>query len=266
MRHLHIEDPVIEHLAVLGRRRSRRVVPALGTRVRILLLAAAVFCLLASVVATAPAAGPPWAAPKRMTVFVDSVLLGGAPALRSAMPDWHVNVRGRPALMIRTANAELRASGDAVSPLVVVGLGYNSLWERDRRNYGVWARRFDGEVRALLTTLRRHGAKEIVWVTLREPSRGMVSPSGREQYRDYAWYFSYVNARLRRIARHRDDVVLADWQAVSDRPGLTYDLIHLNPRGASRMAKVIEDTVRGEIHRQAALLPAGSEEASARAS
>ena len=215
------------------------------------LLATGVSCLLAGVVPTAQAAGPPWAAPGRMTVFVDSVLLGGAPALISAMPDWRVNIRGRPALMIRAANADLLASGDTVSPLVVVGLGYNSLWERDRRNYGLWAKRFDHEVKTFLATLRRRGAKQIVWVTLREPTPRLVPPSGRAQYRDYAWYFPYVNARLRRMARHRDDVVLADWQAVSNRPGLTYDLIHLNPRGAKRMAKVIEDTVRGEIHRQA---------------
>jgi hypothetical protein len=212
-------------------------------------------CLLAGVVPTAQAAGAPWAKPRRMTVFVDSVLLGGAPALVSAMPDWRVNIRGRPAMMIRAANAELLASGDSVSPLVVVGLGYNSLWERDRRNYGLWAKRFDREVKSFLATLRRRGARQIVWVTLREPTPGRVPPSGRAQYRDYAWYFPYVNARLRRTARQRDDVVLADWQAVSNRPRLTYDLIHLNPRGAKRMAKVIEDTVRGEIHRQASRSP-----------
>jgi hypothetical protein len=137
-----------------------------------------------------------------------------------------------------------------VAPLVVVGLGYNSLWERDHRNYDVWAKRFDGEVSAFLRLLRQRGARQIVWVTLREPSLAVVSPSGRAQFQQYAWYFPYVNARVRRMARGRDDVVLADWQAVSNRTGLTYDLIHLNPRGAQRMAKVIEDTVRGEIHRQ----------------
>jgi hypothetical protein len=216
------------------------------------LVAVGLLALILSITgATAQAAGPPWAASRHMTVFVDSVLLGGAPALKSAMPDWRIAIRGRPALMIAAADAELRASGDHVSPLVVVGLGYNSLWERDRRNYDVWSQRFDAGVSALLRTLRQRGAKEIVWVTLREPSLAVVSPSGRVQFQQYAWYFPYVNARLRRFARRRDDLVLADWQAVSNRLGLTYDLIHLNPSGAKRMARVIEDAIRGEIHRQA---------------
>jgi hypothetical protein len=178
------------------------------------------------------------------------VLLGGMPALRAAMPDWRVAQHGRPALMVRTAERELRGGG-RVAPLVVVGLGYNSLWERDRRNYDLWARRFDREAVALLSTLRRRRARQIVWVTLREPSLGQVGTSGRQQYAQYAWYFPYVNARLRRLARRRDDVVLADWRAVSNRTGLTYDLIHLNPRGARRMAQVIERRVRAEARRQA---------------
>ena len=91
-----------------------------------------------------------------------------------------------------------------------------------------------------------------MWVTLREPSPAVVSPGGRAQYAQYAWYFPYVNARLRRLARQQDDVRLADWSAVSDRPGLTYDLIHLNPLGARRMATVIENAVRAEARRQRA--------------
>jgi hypothetical protein len=29
-----------------------------------------------------------------------------------------------------------------------MGLGHNSLWERDRANYDKWARKFDGEADA----------------------------------------------------------------------------------------------------------------------
>jgi hypothetical protein len=104
-----------------------------------------------------------------MLVMVDSVLLGGAPALKSAMPCWHITIRGRPALMIRIANQELRAQHPRVPKLVVVALGYNSLWEHGRKRYAFWSRRFDHEALALLATLRRLGARQFVWVTLRQP-------------------------------------------------------------------------------------------------
>ena len=37
-----------------------------------------------------------WARHRNMLALVDSVLLGGAPALKSAMPCWHITIRGRP--------------------------------------------------------------------------------------------------------------------------------------------------------------------------
>ena len=50
--------------------------------------------------------------------------------------------------------------------LVIVAVGYNSLWERDRRRYHVWAAEFDSQAKALLATLKRAGAEQFVWVTL----------------------------------------------------------------------------------------------------
>jgi hypothetical protein len=46
-------------------------------------------------------------------------------------------------------------------------------------------------------------------------------------------------------------VVLADWTAVSNRPGLTYDSIHLNPTGGALMARTIRRAIRAEADRQA---------------
>ena len=68
----------------------------------------------------------------------------------------------------------------------------------------------------------------------------------------YWWDFPYVNGRLRYLDRRRDDVVLADWRAASNRPGLTYDSIHLNRTGARRMARTIWRAVSAEARRQAA--------------
>jgi hypothetical protein len=160
-------------------------------------------------------------------------------------------MQGRPALMIGIAESELRGRGAPVARLVVVGLGYNSLWERGRRRYGVWAKRFDSEARRLLGTLRRLGARQVVWVTLREPTRRTVPPHAGDELGQYSWYFPYVNERLRRLDRRRDDLALADWAKASNRPGVTYDTIHLNPRGAALMARTIWKTVSRAAREQA---------------
>jgi hypothetical protein len=194
---------------------------------------------------------PAWLRPRRATVLVDSVLLSGLRAVRSRRRCWRFDVFGRPALMIRFAESELRRRGRPVARLVVVGLGYNSLWERRRRRYGVWARRFDNEARKLLRTLRRLGARQVVWMTLREPTRRTVPPQARGELSQYSWYFPYVNERLRLLDQRRDDLVLADWSEASDRPGVTYDTIHVNSRGAGLMARTIWGTVSREARRQA---------------
>jgi hypothetical protein len=181
-----------------------------------------------------------WAKPRRMTVLVDSVLLSGKDKLHPVMPCWRKSLRGRPALMVRFAERELRTGARRVAPLVVIGLGYNSLWERGRRNFSTWAARFDREALRLLATLRRRGARQFIWVTLREPTARTVPPYARSELSLYSWYFPWVNERLHQLDERRDDLVLADWAAVSRRPGLTYDTIHLNERGALLMARTIK--------------------------
>jgi hypothetical protein len=66
---------------------------------------------------------PRWAGKRRATVLVDSVLLGGLPALRAKRPCWRIASFGRPALMVRIAEQELRRQGRPVAPRVIVGLG-----------------------------------------------------------------------------------------------------------------------------------------------
>ena len=64
---------------------------------------------------------------------------------------------------------------------------------------------------------------------------------GQEQYDQYVWYFPYVNERLDLLIQRNPDVVLADWAAVSNQPGLTYDAMHLTGDGIRLMI----DTIRG---------------------
>ena len=181
---------------------------------------------------------PRW--PRSLTVLTDSVVLGAKDALPQALPGWTVDVRGRPALMLKVAEKELAASARPVGSVAVVALGYNSLWGRDRANFDAWARKFDHEADQLVATLRRLGAKKVVWVTLRVPDASFVPADKLAEGAKYSWYFGYVNERLDALAARDRSVAIADWNAVSHRPGLTYDAIHLRPLGARLMSEVIK--------------------------
>jgi hypothetical protein len=185
---------------------------------------------------------PAW--PKTLTLVTDSVTLGVRQALPAALPDWKVDVVGRPALMVKQVVPEF-LRGRSVGSVVVVGVAYNSLFEKNRRNYGGWAALWDREAEALLSELRARGAKKIVWVTLREPTPDVVTDRGRSQYGLYAWFFPYVNERLRALAERHPEIALADWRAVSDVPGVTYDLIHLSNAGIKLMTSTITAAVLG---------------------
>jgi hypothetical protein len=196
--------------------------------------------------AAAPA--PPWARPRRMTVLTDSVLMGATPTLRAAKPCWRVRGGGIPGA--GTWSVMKWVHFRRVAPLVVIGLGYNSSWERSRAHYGFWAGKFDADAHRLLRTLRRRGARQFVWLTVRQPTRRYVARGSWPQI-STLWYLRYVNERLRKLDRSRDDLVLADWAHASRRRGLTYDSIHLKPRGAKLMVRTIRSTITAESRRQA---------------
>ncbi len=193
---------------------------------------------------------PSWLTSRRATVLVDSVLLGGVLSVRSNLRGWDVEVAGKAAVMIGALEEELREAGTPIAPLAIVGVGYNSAWERGRKNYRNWAREFDRHATTLVRTLLRQGAEQIVWVTLRDPRRSVVPSDSLWQFDKYAWYFPYVNERLRLLDKRSRYVTLADWARVSDRPGLTYDAIHLDPDGQALMARTIRQAFGREAERQ----------------
>ena len=181
---------------------------------------------------------PSW--PKTLTLLTDSVGLGVKDTLPAALPDWQVDVRGRPALMLKAANAELAADPAPVGSVVVVALGYNSLWGQDRAQYDTWAAQFNREADALIATLREKGAKKIVWVTLRDPDPSLIPPAALDQAQKYNWYFPYVNEQLAGLVVRDPLVALADWATVSNLPVLTYDAIHLKSLGAKLMVETMK--------------------------
>ncbi len=85
----------------------------------------------------------------------------------------------------------------------------------------------------------------MVWLTLRAPTAELVTDAGRDQYERYAWFFPYVNERIRALASRHPELAIADWQAVSNVPDITKDLIHLNPAGVALMTDTITRAVLG---------------------
>jgi hypothetical protein len=187
---------------------------------------------------------PSW--PSRLTLVTDSVGLGAVTAIRDTMDRWRVRVIGQAALMLDAAADELQDDPERLDKVVVVALGYNSLWSRNREDYDYYSAKFDREAGRLLRVIRAKGGRKIVWVTLRDPDRVNVPAQGSYQYRTYAWYFPYVNERLHRLGRENGDLVLADWAAISNRRGLTYDAIHLDPDGALAYARMVRRAVEDE--------------------
>nr|MBA3606406.1 acyltransferase [Acidimicrobiia bacterium] len=177
-----------------------------------------------------------------ITVLGDSVLLGAEEQMRSefAASGYGVDYRVEPAWMLDNAGDEIAAQGQRVGSTVVINLGHNTLWERDRANFDTWAGEFDEDADELLATLRQLGAERFVWINMGVPDRSLVPEMGQRQYDLYLWYFPYVNERLDALVARHSDVVLADWAASSNQPGLTYDAMHLTGDGIRLMI----DTVR----------------------
>ncbi len=185
---------------------------------------------------------PAW--PKTLTLLTDSVTLALGKSLPAALPGWKVEILGRPALMVKQVVPEF-LNARSVGSVVVVGLAYNSLFEKDRKNFERWSNVWDKSAERLLSDLKACGAKKIVWVTLREPTPELVTDAGRDQYQQYAWFFPYVNERLFALAARHPELALADWRAIANVPDITKDLIHLNPAGVSLMTTTITRAVLG---------------------
>src|SRR4051794_5336596 len=201
---------------------------------------------LAPLALAAPAAAAPATADRRLFMVGDSVLLSAQAALVQTFAGYQLTIAGHPAIFTEDAAALVPASAASIGAVAVVATGYN---------YPYWdPARFDRSVDLMVANLERAGAKRVIWVTLREVKPQFVSPGAWAQIQPYSWYFPTVNEHLRAAQARHPDLVLADWAAVADRTGITYDAIHLNTAGGALMADLIQSEVEGVTR-----LRAGSE-------
>lgn len=198
------------------------------------LVGTAVIAITASGTERAGAIAPP---DKRVMLVTDSVGLGTRGVLDQFFPaDWDVSIVGKPAVFVRDLPGgyiapNLYRTGDHV----VIAAGYN---------YPFWDPvRFDQAIDATINTLTQAGVENVYWVTLREVKPQFITPAAWRQVQPYYWYFPTVNEHLERAVLRHPALTLIDWAAVADRPGITYDAIHLNRTGAELYSSLIRRAV-----------------------
>jgi hypothetical protein len=183
----------------------------------------------------------------RVYMVTDSVGLGAKNAVPAAFPpDWQVTVDGTPALFVEQLESKhvrtrMATTPDVFGDYAVVAGGYNyPFWDPDR---------FDRSIDSMVAALEQAGVKYIFWVTLREVKPQFITASAWNQVQPYYWYFPTVNDHLRAAVARHPDLSLIDWAAIADRPGLTYDAIHLNTFGAGQYASNIARVVMSTASR-----------------
>ena len=184
---------------------------------------------------------------KRVYVVADSVGLGAKTALPNAFPaDWQVVLDGTPALFVEQLESKyVRAVPQSLlGDYGVVAGGYN---------YPYWdPARFDRSIDSIIQAFEDRGVKHVFWVTLRDVKPQYITAGAWRDVQPYYWYFPTVNEHLERALERHPNLTLIDWAAAADRPGITYDAIHLNTTGAQLYSSLVREAVDAVTHRVAA--------------
>ena len=171
---------------------------------------------------------------KRVYVVADSVGLGAKSALPNAFPaDWQVVLDGTPALFVEQLESKyVRAVPQSLlGDYGVVAGGYN---------YPYWdPARFDRSIDSIIKAFEDRGVKHVFWVTLRDVKPQYITAGAWHDVQPYYWYFPTVNEHLERALERHPNLTLIDWAAAADRPGITYDAIHLNTTGAALYSSLV---------------------------
>ncbi len=172
--------------------------------------------------------------PGPLFFLTDSVGLGAVEELATASPTRFEHL-GYPGITAEVAVEFMNARTAPLGDVAVVALGYN---------YPYWdPEGFDADIDRLVARMHDLGARKIVWVTLRRADRSNTPRHSWAQLTRVAWYFEQVNQHIEAAVDRHPSVSVADWAAVSARPGLTYDAIHLNPAGQALMTQLVLDEV-----------------------
>jgi hypothetical protein len=173
--------------------------------------AGALVALLTHAVAVTPAAAQ--AAPLRISMFGDSVMLGARDQLLARFPDASVTVDAVENRSLLGAVSVLQAA-QPLGDVVVLDLGYN-----DTDDPAVFRQRIDGAMAVL------SAVPKVIWINQREFAAGRAA----------------MNAELAAAATRYGNLDVVDWNAeVAAHPDDVYrDGIHLTPAGQDAMASLV---------------------------
>jgi hypothetical protein len=154
----------------------------------------------------------------RISVFGDSVLLGAAGSIQSALAGHNVTVDAHENLSLLGALGTLQAARPDIGDVVVLDLGYN-----DGPDPGVWRGRVD-QAMAIL-----EGVPKVIWLGQSNFANGRAE----------------MNAQLAAAMQQYPNLEFVDWNAVvAAHPDAVYgDGVHLTPVGQAAMADVVRQRV-----------------------
>lgn len=149
----------------------------------------------------------------------DSVMVGTAPAIAGALPDWSTTLDAKVGLSTLAAAGFARARGPIPGDVCIVELGSND---------GANPVALRGRIDAVMDALRACG--HVIWVNLHE----------------FAGWVPAANAEISAAATRWPNLEIADWNAIArtDRGLTTPDGVHPSVAGRQALAEMIRQKVQ----------------------
>jgi hypothetical protein len=194
------------------------------------LIASAIPVGLARTAAAAPGTDP-------VFVVTDSVLLGARAEIHAAFGNRPVNIYGFGGITPAQAEEIILKFRADLHETLIIGVGY--FYPAGRPG------EFDAAIDHLLTTVRSLGVKRVLWTTMREIVPGEVSQQSYWEVQGIAPFYPIANQQLKDARKRWPELRIADWAEIAHIPDITWDAVHLSPKGAKMMGALLAEEIDG---------------------
>jgi hypothetical protein len=197
--------------------------------------------ILAVIVSITPVGSPraAVAAPGTDPIFVvtDSVLLGAAAEIHAAFGSRPVNIHGFGGITPAQAEEIILKYRSDLHETLIIGVGYFYPAGRPAE--------FDAAIDHLLATVRGLGVKRVLWTTMREVVPGEVNQQSYWEVHGIAPFYPIANQQLKDARTRWPELRIADWAEIAHVPDITWDAVHLSPKGAALMGALLAEEIEG---------------------
>jgi hypothetical protein len=170
-------------------------------------------------------------------IVSDSVLLGARPQIRAAFGNRTVNFHGFGGITIAQAEDIINDYPHDLHESLIVGVGYFYPAGRPAE--------FDAAIDHFMASVRSLGVKRVLWVTMREVVPGEVSQQSYWEVQGIAPFYPMANAQLRAARSRWPELRVADWAEIAHVPDITWDAVHLTPKGGDLMGELLRESMDG---------------------